>query len=386
MQPLSAGKTLPVSTAMAMVLCAGAFPIPVLISQTAPSPAPASPASSPSPQSPGAPPATPSPNPPAPAENGGAATSSAASEEIENGGDHGIRRTSPDPLTLPAWSPSDARAIAAGRHPNHGDGLFPSEAFPLAAIVGKDGAPLQLDGPVTPPPPLVSTLVETPATRLADPANLLNPHRAATVRQFLASHDAECRFPLRVVMLTDDALKLGIAAPALRDRWFGPQDPTVVLCYVSDLPSHSTLGFSSQTRTDYRPSDLDAVLRGPILETTNVNASHQLEAFLLRLSIELAALEKKPRVPAAPADTVPAQVREVAASPVPPTPTVQEPGFRWTPGKMAALLVLAGGAWALRQGFLARQRRKPVVFPPTDLHPRLGALHSGGAGSVMSFE
>ena len=357
----------------------------------APSATPPADASSSAPAATGTP-ATPSPapapsfiGPPAPAEAPGSGTSSAAAEESENGGNHGIRRTAPDPLPLPSWSPADARALAAGVPLNHGGGLFPRDVFPLAFTAGRDGAAARLSGPDAAPPPLVSTLVDPPPTRLADPGNLLAPRRASTVRQFLASHDAECRFPLRVIALPDDPAKLGITAAALRDRWFGPQDPTVVLCYTNDAPSHSALGFSQQTHADYRPADLDLVLRGPILETTNVNAPHQIEAFLLRLSIELAALEKKPRLPPVPVAAAAQAPSAAAARAAAPQATIRR-GFRWTTGKTVALLLAAAAALGARLYLIARQRQKPVIFPPTELHPRLGAMHSGGAGSVMTFE
>ena len=297
-------------------------------------------------------------------------------------------------LELPEWMSQEQAEIETRRRPaNHGGGLFPSQIWPLqpepvpgpltwdsALAKGAEGSAAPRPGVPIPLGPELMALytAQVPTRVFVDPQNFLRERSGAQMESLLQRWlNDQCAF--RTTMLVfgpGQQLPADFDPQALRRQWFGSSEEALLVFYFYGQPERTLAIFGPGARASYGEGVLRAVVDAAVTEAGRVHGDpEQLERFCYKMSVRLHWLVRT-RLPGAEGTGISAAA---------------QPRRDWGKTVARAALWSALGISAGLAAVFWRRRwpvpvaDEPVLFPERDLCPRLGAPHSGGFSSVISF-
>lgn len=231
-----------------------------------------------------------------------------------------------------------------------------------------------------------------PRTFLVDPQRLLSQVDYRDRLGFLNYHAEDSSIDLFVYVFTGDQEIPGeVREEELAERFFAEGRPAVVVYYFMGAPQRSMLYLSPSLTDAVAPAEQRRAMESSVMQAfRHVEATRQIEAFLVQMSIRIYWMErlvgggnqeKEEVLP------VPELVKQT-------TGVKEEAGPRlamWQPLLAEAGVYLpAGGGLCgvLAAGWLAAwwmRRKAKYRFPDFEVEPRLGGVHAAGVGAVISF-
>lgn len=296
-------------------------------------------------------------------------------------------------LELPQWVGREAAEMDYRIRPaNQGAGLFPSEVWPLQpepvlgpliwddAPAGNPSPPRLRDtaGPVALGPEIMALyLAQPPDAGFVDPQHLTAGGQVESLVQRWLND--QCVFRTTVLLFGEgQQFPADFDPQALRRQWFGENAEALLVFYFQHEPERTLAIFGPAARTRCGADVLRSVVDAAVTEAGRVSGgTEQLERFCYKMSVRLHWLARA-NLPGSGAN-VPGAAPEV----------VSGAGRKAVAAGLAAA-GLTAGAWL----FLTWQRRRrpapaaaaaAVFLPEVEFEPRLGAPHSGGFSSMITF-
>lgn len=227
-----------------------------------------------------------------------------------------------------------------------------------------------------------------PTSFLVDPQGLLSPVDYRDRLGFLNYHASDSSIDLFIYVFKGDQDIPGeVREEELVERFFSEGRPAAVVYYYMGAPQRSVL-YLSPSLTD----SVSAAERGRAMESSvmqafkDVDPSHQIEAFLVQMSIRLYWMERMlgGAVEAGGELTVFSRpAREVVKK-----PTLTEEMQPLIDSSRRFILPVGIAAAALFGAlvmWMVFKRQARYLFPDLEVEPRLGGAHAAGVGAVISF-
>jgi hypothetical protein len=298
-------------------------------------------------------------------------------------------------LELPQWMSREAAEMDYRIRPaNQGAGLFPAEVWPLQpepvlgpliwddALAGNPSPPRLRNNTAAPvalgPEIMALYMAQPPNGVFVDPQHLApGGELESLVQRWL---NDQCVFRTTVLLFGEgQQFPADFDPQALRRQWFGENAEALLVFYFQHEPERTLAIFGPEARTRYGADVLRSVVDAAVIEAGRVSGgTEQLERFCYKMSVRLHWLARAN--PPGSGANLPGDAPEVASG-----------GWRKAGAAVLAAAGLTAGAWWL---FLTWQRRRraahaevpaPVFLPEVEFEPRLGAPHSGGFSSMITF-
>jgi len=229
---------------------------------------------------------------------------------------------------------------------------------------------------------------QKPESFLVDPQGLLSPVNYRDRLGFLNYHAGDSSIDLYVYVFKGNQEIPGeVREEELMERFFSQGRPAAVVYYYLGAPQRSVL-YLSPSLTDSVPhAEQRRALESSVMQAfKDTEASRQLEAFLVQMSIRIYWMERmtggaetgEPAVQALASAPKPAAKKSSTMSKLMPVLASVQP-YIVPAGVMAGSLFTVFG---LSSFFRRRARYR---FPDFEVEPRLGGSHAAGVGAVISF-
>ncbi len=229
---------------------------------------------------------------------------------------------------------------------------------------------------------------ERPKAFLLDPQGLLEPAQQHDRLAFLKDHAGDSSIDLFVYLFKGDQdIPADVRAEERVGRFFMKGRPASVVFYFMGAPRRSVVYLSPPILDRVPAVEQQRSLESSIMKALEKqDASEQLEAFLVQMSIRVYWMEQMMGGTAA-------DGRPMVLTGRPARTKAKKPGLltrlqpvidRAKPWVMPAAAL--AGALVVLLGVVAVVRRRALHrFPEFEVEPRLGGSHAAGVGAVISF-
>lgn len=259
---------------------------------------------------------------------------------------------------------------------------------PEEAIPEPDPEP-EYDPRTIPSKHLATYFQKLPEGYLVDPQRLLTMQETQDREGFLDYHAQDSDIDIRLYLF--DAQQQIPAPYSLRklvqERYARSPLTAVVFCFVGD-PSRTMLAFGGKGAEHVAAQERIRVLDSARIKSLEKSdASEQVEAFIVQLSIRLYWLEKSLQdVAIATAAATPPSGAETGKSPEP----AAAPGLLARYRTILPYVAVGGGGVLLALGAMAAAWHlwwgsRKYRFPVIEIPRRLGADYGAGVGAVLGF-
>lgn len=301
---------------------------------------------------------------------------------------------------LPSWKDSEKKEWIAGGGaagvvllinepvPDEAKQEMPVELkveLPTKEEIAQDATPLH----EIPEKFLPAYFAEHPKNFLIDPQGLLSSNDYRDRLGFLNYHASDSSIDLFVYVFEGDQdIPSEVRKEEMNERFFAEGRPAVIVFYYLGAPQRSMFYLSpSLTNAVSTPEQRRALASSVMQALEKTNASEQLDAFLVQMSIRIYWMERI-------INGVTANAGEI----LPPAGASTADGVV-VAGKNSKIEWVRGMAvkYAVPAGFTLStllvifcinfwlKRRKRFRFPDFEVEPRLGGAHAAGVGAVISF-
>ncbi len=258
-------------------------------------------------------------------------------------------------------------------------------------------------------PPITGELknvyfAHAPVDFLVDPQRLLTEQKSNDIKRFLEFHSDESEYHICVMVVGEtQEIPDDVNLQQLHREWFS-DNPTVMMLYYREAPEKTQFVYNDRITTSLPSSVFERIRQNCLREGAATDlAPDQVEKMAIELSIQLYWLSRLERHESKEAQAIAAEtpVHELPASADAPellreyAPGIflEESGRRILSMVLTALLIVlvvgvvgAIGWVALWLRSRDRFSGKPLIFPSSQIVPRLGGEFSGGGFVSMSFE
>jgi hypothetical protein len=256
---------------------------------------------------------------------------------------------------------------------------------PTAEEIADDAKP----SPVIPEQFLPAYFAERPKSFLIDPQGLLSPSDYRDRLSFLNYHAGDSSIDLFVyVMGGDQEIPSEVREEEMIERFFSEGRPAAIVYYYLGAPQRSVVYLSPSLTDSVSAAEQRRALASSVVQAfEKINASEQIEAFLVQMSIRIYWMERMLGTAPVTVEGMPVISRRAESAPGPGLDrneklerAKQLAGEFGTPAGVLVGSLLAAVCMAKWV-----RRRARYEFPDFDVEPRLGGAHAAGVGAVISF-
>jgi len=298
---------------------------------------------------------------------------------------------------LPEWD-AEARARMLDKSWTPGGSLLTFEALPGEEVA--EVIPLILDEPspedLGEPEAdennvaeefLAAYFGEKPEHQLVDPQSLLKAAEVRDLKEVLDYHAGDSSIDMYVYVFgADQHIPGDVRQEELVERLYSEGKPALVVYYYLGDPQRAEIYLSPVITDAVSAAEQRRALKSSVVQAlADENASDQLKAFLLQMSIRIYWMERMAEgTAAATKEAIPDesfQDKKASEAVVEGSPAL--PSWIWFASAVTASVF--GGIvlfWILVMWWKSRARFR---FPEYEIEPRLGGSHAAGIGAVISF-